>query len=221
MVTIVARGNRHQHEPLLDDMFRHRYRMLVDRLGWKIPGIRPGYDRDAFDTDNAIYLIETHPKTGEAIASVRFLPTTVPHLMSEVFADQCDFGGVPIAADIWEASRVVYDSDRMAGDLFKRTRGLMGVAITEFAIRAGIRNLTWVTYKELYASLISFWPTRPLGLPRYYPEDKADYVAAISQMNSEALDGMRRRRGSDALVFPQALPRYLNVPAFTALERAS
>ncbi|MEL6473251.1 MAG: acyl-homoserine-lactone synthase [Pseudomonadota bacterium] len=220
MVQIITRANRDQHASLLEDMYRHRYRILVEQMGWNIPGIEPGYDYDAFDTDRTIYLIETHPHTGKATASIRFNPTTAPHLMSEVFANQCEFQGVPVADDIWEVSRMVYDSDRMGGELFRRTRGLFLVAITEFAIQSGIRAISWVVRKSHYATLIQFWPTTPLGLPKYFAEDDAEYISAVSQMNEAALAGVRRRRGDDALVFPYGIPSDLILPGTTPLLRA-
>lgn len=206
MIQIITRDNSDQHADLLDDMFRRRYHVLVELMGWKIPGVQQGYDVDAFDTDHSIYLIDTHPETGDVIASLRFNPTTQPHLMSEVFPHQCEISGVPRGENIWEATRLVYDAERMNGDLFKQTRGRFGVAITEFAVHSGITGLTWLVSKRLYQSLARYWRIRPLGLPLYYEDDGDEYIAAIATMDENALAGMRERRGDDTPVFPNGLP---------------
>lgn len=206
MTQIVWRDNRHQFEDLLDEMHRRRYRMLVEVLGWNIPGIKPGYDKDAFDTDDTVYLLKRHPETGELVASVRYNPTTKPHLISEVFPHQCEFEGVPAADDIWECSRLVYDTDRMSGETFQYVRKSFACAMTEFCVAAGIRAISWLSKKELYAAVLKMWPTRPLGLPVYYADDDAEYIAAFSEMNEAAIAGRRKWFGSDEPVIFSEIP---------------
>ena len=221
MVNIITRENRDQYADVLDDMYRHRHRILVHHLGWEIPGIPDGYDCDAFDTEHTVYLVETHGVTGEVIASARLNPTTEPHMMSEVFTELCEFGPVPRGEDIWELSRVVYDFDRMKRDEHRYTRGEFSVAITEFALRAGIRALSWVTFKELYASLIARWPTRPLGTFHHYAADNQDYIAAISQIDERSLAGMHQRRGDTSPIFPNGLPAEAYLPGNSHIQVAS
>lgn len=206
MVQIITPDTRTHFELELAEMHERRYEVLVKGLNWRVPGARSGYDVDQFDTSQTIYLVEKHPESGQLIASVRFNPTTSPHMMSEVFADQCEFGGVPSGPNIWEASRYVLDRKRMDGDLFFRTRMRMGIAMTEFCLQSGIVAMTWLTHKMLYAAALKGWPTRPLGAPKFYEEDQAEYIAAISDITEDALQGFRDRLGSDEPVTLAMMP---------------
>lgn len=187
MIEIITHLNRSQHTNDLDDMFEQRYRILIRELGWDVPDILPGRDEDAFDTKDTIYLIARHPETGQLTASCRLNPTEKPHLMSEVFPNQCDLLGIPRGPNIWELSRLVYDRSRLAGSQLKETRVSIRLAIVRFCQAANIHQISWLTNRNLFAGAMRFWPTRPLGGAQYYDADKQHYVAAISEMNEEAL----------------------------------
>lgn len=200
MVDVVLPNNRHFYSEYLEEMHRQRYRVLVERAGWEIPGIEPGFDRDAFDTDQTIYLLEINPVNHELLASVRFNPTTQPHMMTDVFAHQCEFEGIPRSPDIWEGSRYVFEKSRMDDATFARCRIIMGIAMTEFCLSYGIRSMTWLTHGVLYKAAQKWWRTRPLGHPHYYQSDRAEYVAAITDMTFEAGQKLRRAIGEDGPV---------------------
>lgn len=197
MVDIVTPRNRHIFAEYLEEMHRQRYRVLVEGAGWRIPDIEPGIDKDAFDTDRTIYLLEIDPVSRQLLASVRFNPTTGPHMMSEVFSHQCEVGGVPVAPDIWEGSRYVFEKARMDAETFARCRLIMGIAMTEFCLAHGISSMTWLTHAVLYQAAQKWWPTRALGTPKFYESDRAEYVAAISDMTVESLAGLRSAIGED------------------------
>lgn len=187
MTEIITRTNRYLYDDIMEDMFEQRYRVLIKGLGWNVPGCEVGRDVDAFDAEDTVYIIECHPDTGQLIASSRLNPTTKPHLMSEVFPHQCELRGVPQADTIWELSRVVYDPERMQGQLFKKTRAALKLAITEFCLATGIQALTWLSRREMFASTTTFWSTRPLGGSQFYTDDQQHYVAAISEIDEAAL----------------------------------
>ena len=191
MVDIVTPENRCHYREHLDEMHRQRYRVFVESAGWDIPGVQTGYDKDAFDTDDTIYLLEIEPETNLLLASVRFNPTTKPHMMTEVFSDQCELLGIPTGEHIWEGSRYALERSRVSTEGFARLRIRMGIAMTEFCLQSDIRQMTWLTHKMLYGMALKRWPTAPLGLPKYFASDDATYIAAISDMTKEALAGLR------------------------------
>jgi hypothetical protein len=69
----------------------------------------------------------------------------------------------------------------------------VAIGITEFCLQSGIKKLTWLTNQAFYNKAISVWDTRPLGLPRYYPDDDATYIAAVSDIDEKALKRQRDR----------------------------
>jgi len=219
MIEVVTRVNRELYTDTLDAMHQQRYRELILGQGWNLPGVENGRERDQFDAEDTVYLLAIDSTSRMLVGSARLNPTNKPHLMSEVFADQCELTGIPRADDIWELSRIVYDRAHIDKATLKRSRSLMRVGITEFCIQAGITGITWLTRKEMYASAISTWPTTPLGGDRYYPDDDAHYVAALSQMNDAARLASRKRLGSDEQVLSGMVPpSALDRPLFPAIK---
>jgi len=209
MVEVITKANRHLYDSVLEEMYEQRYRLLIKGLGWNVPGCQPDRDVDDFDTEDTVYLVESHPETSQLIASCRLNPTIKPHLLSEVFADQCELRGVPQGETIWELSRVAYDHQRSTGELFRKTRAVMRLAIAEFCIATGIQSLTWLSRRDMYATISTFWPTRPLGGSRYYPDDQEYYVAAISDIDDLALVNSRAKfveHSKQDLVLTSLLP---------------
>src|SRR5690242_6135136 len=88
VIHFVTAGNRAQHEKLCDSMFRDRKAVFIDRLGWNLQTIDGNREIDQFDTPDAVYVVEANAEQRH-LASLRLLPTTKPHLMSEVFPFLC------------------------------------------------------------------------------------------------------------------------------------
>ena len=91
MAEIITPANRHLYSDLLEEMFKMRYRVAVGELGWNIPGIKAGYDKDAFDTEETIYIIVPSDCRTKVLGCTRLNPTTGPHMLTEVFEHYCDF----------------------------------------------------------------------------------------------------------------------------------
>jgi N-acyl-L-homoserine lactone synthetase len=165
VVHIVTNLNRGRFKRQIDQMHRDRKRLFVDRLKWDVSVIDGEFEIDEFDTDRAIYLIETDPTTARHVASVRFLPTTQPHILSTVFSSLCD-GPVPIGEDILELTRLCVSPD-LAKSAAVSMCHHMWIASVEFALLFGISRYTGVSQAQFLSSLLSSgWEIEPLGLPR-------------------------------------------------------
>ncbi|WP_408335810.1 acyl-homoserine-lactone synthase [Paraburkholderia agricolaris] len=92
----------------LDDIERlaqYRYKVFVDHLGWSLP--LTSHDKqmewDEFDNEDTQYIIARDSR-GRICGCARLLPTTKPHLLSDVFqklvarGPRCD-------SAVWELSR--------------------------------------------------------------------------------------------------------------------
>ena len=64
-----------------DAMFRNRAETFSERLGWEVV-VRGGYERDAFDDANPLYLVSVDTITEEYWGSLRLLPTTGPNMVA-------------------------------------------------------------------------------------------------------------------------------------------
>ncbi len=194
MLQAVWNEDRARLASSLAQMHRDRKRVFVDRLGWRLP-VRDGqYEMDQFDDESAVYLLATDAQ-GAHEGSLRLLPTTGPHLLSEVFPDLCE-GGVPRGPDIWEITRLCTAPD-LADPRPVRQALLLGVV--EFALLNGVRRYTCMTHVPyLNAVLAVGWDCAPLGLPR---EDAGVMVGAIAiNMTPETLTIVRERTGQSAPV---------------------
>ena len=130
MIEIITRENRHLFEKEMHEMFEMRYKIAVDKWGWNIPDVIEGYDKDQFDTDETVYFL-AYNKEGRVIGCARLNCTEKPHLLSEIFEQQCEFDGVPTDESIHEFSRFIIDGTEFTG-LEQLQLGLkISLAITE------------------------------------------------------------------------------------------
>jgi N-acyl-L-homoserine lactone synthetase len=188
MVDLITPDNRHMYRDLLDDMFEMRYRVVVQKWGWDIPGIRSGYDKDQFDGDQTVYLIETNPARSRVTGCVRLNPTTCTHMMSDLFAPYCDLVAPSQGPHIWECSRYVVDRDALESrDQDLPTRRRLSIGVTEFCLSEGISQLCWYTNQAVYNLILRIWETTPLGLPAAYGNTEDIYIPALSTINEAAL----------------------------------
>ena len=88
---------------LADSMFRDRAAQFHERLGWDVTVDDRGWERDAYDDLNPLYVIwET--EDGSHGGSMRFLPTTGQTMVNDHFVDLMD--GVELQSPfIWECTR--------------------------------------------------------------------------------------------------------------------
>ncbi len=92
-----------RHPRLLDSMFRHRAEQFARRLKWDVTVDSRGYERDAYDALNPLYVIWQLPD-GSHGGSMRFLPTLGPTMVADHFGHLS--GGVRIESPlIWECTR--------------------------------------------------------------------------------------------------------------------
>ncbi|TMV10197.1 autoinducer synthase [Ruegeria sediminis] len=93
----------HKHPRLAEDMFRDRADQFKTRLGWDVQVNEKGEERDRYDDLNPLYVIWEEEDGGHG-GSMRFLPTTGPAMVNDVFGHLT--GGAPICSPlIWEVTR--------------------------------------------------------------------------------------------------------------------
>jgi N-acyl-L-homoserine lactone synthetase len=192
MVNLVTSFNRSKFRAPLEAMHRDRKKIFVDTLKWDVPVVDGQYEIDQFDTDAAIYLVALAPETQRHLGSVRLLPTTGPHLLSEVFPFLCD-KGVPIGDDIWEITRLC---TAPAKDIEPRLiRRRLATAMCEFGLLYGISRYTCVTHVQYLSNLLAVgWECELLGEPRQVDRD---VVGALSiSITPATLQLFREKLGS-------------------------
>ena len=190
MIEIVDQQNRALYAREIEAMYRMRYKVAVDEWKWNIPNVIPGYDKDQFDNEETVYFLAYDDKHN-LVGCGRLNPTTKPHLLSDVFADQCEFAGVPQAKEIYEFSRFIVIKQSLTRLQQLQFNLEICLAITEYSLAYGITQLTWLAYKSMYTKAVVLWNTRPLGLPKYYKDDDSTYIAAIVDMTPSGAKKIR------------------------------
>lgn len=103
MLRYIYGRDLHAHADLARSMFRDRADQFKTRLGWDVQVDPNGEERDQYDALNPLYVIWEMPD-GSHGGSMRFLPTTGPVMVNDIFLDLA--GGVPISSPlIWECTR--------------------------------------------------------------------------------------------------------------------
>jgi len=184
MLEVVTRENMHFYRDALEQMYRVRHRLFVDQMKWEALRKPDGREIDQFDNENAIYLLLI--EDGQVTGSHRLLPTTGPHLFSDVFPDMCEQRGRQTGPAVYELNRTGMDP------LLPRDRQLAGmrlllVGLLEFAHGAGMEKLTLLTsLNALYHCLMAGVTVNPLGLPRMMDGERQAAVAFVTDETSLA-----------------------------------
>lgn len=103
MIFLVNAENRAQFAADLRDMHWQRKIVFVDRAGWTVP-VHGDYEVDRYGREETIYLLAKAQPESQVLASARLLPTTGPHLMSDLFAVACR-DTPPRGPTVWEVPR--------------------------------------------------------------------------------------------------------------------
>ena len=203
MIIIVDGLNKHQFQPLLDDMFRLRARVFAGRLGWEV-NIENDMEIDQFDHMDPSYIIGVDDNMN-VISCARVLQTTGPHMLSDVFnAILC--GQDPVRSPtIWESTRFCVDTARLKGEKSKHTVSTatceLMLGILEYAQDSGITDIITVIDPVMERVL-----KRSNNAPHGYvgetvPMGKVKALAALLDCTDERIANVREFAGIDGDIF--------------------
>jgi acyl-homoserine lactone synthase len=157
-----------------------RHSIFVDEMGWEDLRRPDGLEMDQFDHDEATHHLVI--RNGELAGYQRMLPTTRPHLLTEVLTDLYE-GTPPRGPDIYE--------------------------LTRYAVARPFREGRWGVSSvgsELIAGFIEWGMERaqPLGYQRTYGRQQV--VATLLTFDDTTLRVVREKRNYDAPVLVHGEP---------------
>jgi len=165
MIHVITGANRHLYELELLAHFRLRHEIYVVERNWTNLTRPDGFERDQFDNEDATYILAS--EKGQIIGGSRLVPTTRPHLLSEVFPYLASVRGLPRAVEIYEWTRMFVVKNRRDGrTMGGQTRGMVICGVLEHCLDNGITSLTALIemfWLPLFHSM--GWNLTPLGLP--------------------------------------------------------
>ncbi|MGR3805400.1 acyl-homoserine-lactone synthase [Marinibacterium profundimaris] len=132
MLRYIYAHDLHKHPALARSMFRDRTCQFRDRLGWPVQVNDAGEERDAYDALDPLYVIWQNDD-GSHGGSMRFLPTTGPTMVNDVFSDIMG-GGAVVSPLIWECTRFCLSKDAKSNVAAALMLG-GGEVMTGFGIR--------------------------------------------------------------------------------------
>lgn len=103
MLRYIYAHDLHKYPDLARSMFRDRACQFRDRLNWPVHVNGDGEERDSYDSFDPLYVIWQN-EDGSHGGSMRFLPTTGPTMVNDVFAHVLG-GGAVVSPLIWECTR--------------------------------------------------------------------------------------------------------------------
>ncbi len=102
----------------------------MSKSGWKELDRPDGREIDQYDTDGAIHLIAIDGS--RVVGGHRFVPTTGPHMIADVFS-HLTLAGPVRGPDVFETSRIFVVRDRRGDQSFPKVESLVLAATLEFA----------------------------------------------------------------------------------------
>lgn len=153
MLVVAHEAERSAFGDLFDQMYQLRARQFGLRRGWRVE-VKDGRERDRFDDLNPLYICVASEE-GKLLASLRLLPTTGPHMLSDVFPEVMGEAGVIRHPLILESSRFCVDTE--ASRAFHRdginlvTREILS-GLFSTALSAGMQNI--ISVYDVYVERI-------------------------------------------------------------------
>jgi N-acyl-L-homoserine lactone synthetase len=192
---------------VLEQVFRLRRKVFVDRLGWALPGADGGLEMDAFDHGPGAYLAVLN-EAGQVTATVRFTPSTEPNVSRDVLA--------PLMGVVLPAGPHIVEMSRMCADpaLPREARGAamldLRLSTAALCLKRGWTHSIGVGYDHHIQPLIrSGMTVQILGPPVIFAGDREPSFAILATDPDRAgrLAGHERRL-QDPAEDPGLLTRY-------------
>lgn len=205
MIHIVTPENDYLYREEMEQAYRLRHQVFVKEMGWSDLEKPDGREIDQFDDKHAVHML--YVEEGKVLGYQRFLPSTRPHLLSEIMPELCE-GERPVGAHVWEWTRFCVErGHREQGRAICPITNMLLTAAVEWGLECGISQLIVQTNPTWLLRMVQlhFRPT-PLGLPRMIGGE--DIIAVTATFDERTLDRLREMRGNNK----RALKAKLRVP---------
>ncbi len=175
-------------------------------MGWEDLHRDDGLEIDQFDHDEAVHHIVI--RNGELAGYQRMLPTTRPHLLTEVLTDLY-VDEPPSGPNVYELTRYAVAPGFRDGRRGVSTVGTELIAgFVEWGLPRGV-NQVIIEFEPMWVlrALQLHFLARPLGYQRTYGRQQV--VATLLTFNEHTLEVVRTRRAHHAPVLSRGYPDIL------------
>jgi acyl-homoserine lactone synthase len=202
VIHIVTPENDDLYRDEMEQAYRLRHQVFVEELGWTDLAKPDGREIDQFDDKHAVHML--YIEQGQVLGYQRMLPSTRPHLLSEIMPELCD-GERPVGSHIWECTRhCVARGHREKGRFASPIANALLSGIVEWGLGCGISTAIIEIDPFLLLRLVQlYFRMSPLGLPRRMGNQ--DVLAVTATFDWRTLERLREMRGNRRRVLAETL----------------
>jgi acyl-homoserine lactone synthase len=192
----------HEHEDpaLMERIWRFRHTRFVEQLGWSELRRSDGRERDQFDNEKAIHIVLLHDDTIAGYS--RLLPTTGPHLATEIYRDA--WLEPPRGTGVFEWTRCATALNAPSINGIRASDVLM-TGVLECLLHLNIEEILFLAYPQLVRMMRKRgYPVRVLA--SFSVENNKTAQLAAAKLSSGLLQRHRQRYGiHQPLLLPDSL----------------
>ena len=204
MIHIVTAENAYHYREEMEQVYRLRHKVFVEEMGWTELAKPDGREIDQFDTKHAVHML--YIEKGKVLGYQRMLPSTRPHLLSDVSPELCEVDP-PVGSHIWECSRhCVAPGHREKGRFASPIANVLLSGIVEWGMDNGVSTAIIEIDPLLLLRLVQLhFRMLPLGLPRRIGNQ--DFLAVTATFDQRTLQRLRELRGNRRRVLSPSAER--------------
>ncbi|HEY4846532.1 MAG TPA: acyl-homoserine-lactone synthase [Methylocella sp.] len=204
VIHIVTPDNESFYRDEMEQAYRLRHQVFVKEMGWHNLAKPDGREIDQFDNKHAVHML--YIEEGQVLGYQRMLPSTRPHLLSEVMPELCEVER-PVGAHIWEWTRFcVARERRVHGRAVCPITNLLLSAAVEWGLECGISQLIIETNTIWLLRMVQMH-FRPAILGLQHTIDGQDIIAVIASFDSRTLSRLHEMRGTRTRTIEPLAPR--------------
>jgi acyl-homoserine lactone synthase len=204
MIHVVTPENDYLYRGEMEQAYCLRHQVFVEEMGWTELAKPDGREIDQFDNKHTAHML--YIEQGQVLGYQRLLPTTRPHLLSEIMPELCE-AERPVGAHIWEISRhCVAPSHRTGGRYASRIAIALGSGLLEWAFECGVSVfITEIEPAGLLPLVQLHFQPLPLGLPSKV--NGREVLAVTLTFDGRTLERFREIRGNRRPVLAECFER--------------
>lgn len=204
MIHIVTDENARFYRAEMRQAYLLRHAVFVDEMGWEDIRQPDAIERDQFDGPGAVHML--YLEEGRLLGYQRMLPTTGPHLLSDVMPQLCE-GARPHGDHIWEWTRYCVPKEhRERGRKLSPVASALLSGIVEWGLPRGIDTIVIQMDPLWLLRLVQLhFQVTPLGFP--HEMSGRDVIAVTARFNHGTLLRLQEVRGTDQPVIYEPLRR--------------
>lgn len=200
MIHIVTPENQNLYKDEMEQAYRLRHRVFVEEKKWTDLARADGREIDQFDNKHAVHML--YIEDGKVLGYQRMLPSTRPHLLSDVLPQLCE-DERPVGEHIWEWTRYcVEPAHRERGRTLSPVANALLSAIVEWGLESGVNTIIIQMNPLWLLRLVQLhFRTIPLGLPQQVGDE--DVVAVTASFDRRTLARLQEMRGNKQRVLAE------------------